>query len=156
VLGWLDDALTHAAEEVDAELAEALAAVAVGARWRQTASYVEHPPDASFLDRYGHCSLAGTDDLTVGLLLLGSDVHDPRHHHPAEEFYLPRGDDPLDARHGRRAGPRTGRGRGPPRVVAAPRPVDRRAPGPPRLRLDRRRTHPRGVLLAGVTVPTAG
>lgn len=91
VLGWLDDALARAVEEVDADLAEALGALARGARWRQTASYVERPPDGTFLDRYGHCGLAGTDDLTVGLLLLGPDVHYPRHHHPAEEFYLPAG-----------------------------------------------------------------
>ncbi len=91
VLGWLDRALARASEEVDVDFAEALGAFARGARWRQTASYVEHPPSASFLDRYGHCGLAGTDDLTVGLLLLGPDVHYPRHHHPAEEFYLPTG-----------------------------------------------------------------
>ena len=91
VLGWLDDALARAGDEVDAELAEALGAVAVDSRWRQTASHVEHPPDASFLDRYAHCALAGTDDLTVGLLRLGPDVHYPRHHHPAEELYLPAG-----------------------------------------------------------------
>ena len=58
VLGWLDDALARAVEDVDTDLAEALGALARGARWRQTASYVERPPTASFLDRYGHCGLA--------------------------------------------------------------------------------------------------
>jgi hypothetical protein len=91
VLAWLDDALARAAEAVDADLAGALGAVARSVRWQQTASYVEHPPDASFLDRYGHAAVAGSDDLTLGLLLLGPDVHYPRHHHPAEEFYLPAG-----------------------------------------------------------------
>jgi hypothetical protein len=91
VLGWLDDALARAAEEVDDAFAATLGAVAPGARWQQTASYVEHPPDASFLDRYAHAVLVQGEDVALGLVLLGPEVHYPLHHHPAEEFYLPAG-----------------------------------------------------------------
>ena len=91
VLDHLDDAVARAAEEVDAELAEALGAVAAAARWQQTPAYVAQPPDASFLDLYAHATLAGAEDVALGLVLLGPGVRYPAHHHPAEELYLPGG-----------------------------------------------------------------
>ncbi|GLZ46150.1 hypothetical protein Acsp06_23350 [Actinomycetospora sp. NBRC 106375] len=91
VVAHLDDALVRTGEEVDAALAETLAPLARAAAWQQTASYVENPPDATFLDLYAHATLAEADDVALGLVLLGPGVHYPPHHHPAEEFYLPAG-----------------------------------------------------------------
>ncbi|MDD7967570.1 dimethylsulfonioproprionate lyase family protein [Actinomycetospora lemnae] len=89
VLAHLDDAVARAGEEVDGELAAVLGSVAASARWTQTASYVREPPGPGFLDGYAHATLVSGDDVAVGLLLLGPQVHYPPHHHPAEEFYLP-------------------------------------------------------------------
>ncbi|GAA4934445.1 dimethlysulfoniopropionate lyase [Actinomycetospora succinea] len=89
VLAHLDDALARAGEEVDAELADVLRPLATGVPWVQTAAYVADPPDATFLDRYAHATLAQAPGVALGLLLLGPDVGYPPHHHPAEEFYLP-------------------------------------------------------------------
>ncbi|MHC1558513.1 dimethylsulfonioproprionate lyase family protein [Actinomycetospora sp. C-140] len=91
VVTHLGDALVRAGEEVDAALAGTLAPLATAAAWQQTASYVQDPPDATFLDLYAHATLAEADDVALGLVLLGPGVHYPPHHHPAEEFYLPAG-----------------------------------------------------------------
>ncbi|WP_433785573.1 dimethylsulfonioproprionate lyase family protein [Actinomycetospora sp. CA-101289] len=91
VLAHLDDALARAAEEVDEELADVLRPLVRGVPWRQTAAYVDAPPDASFLDGYAHATLAESPWAACGLVLLGPGVRCPPHHHPAEEFYLPAG-----------------------------------------------------------------
>lgn len=91
VLAHLEGALDRAAAEVDTALAETVAPLAAAATWVRTESYVRDPPDPSFLDRYAHATLAETDGVALGLVLLGPDVHYPPHHHPAEEFYLPAG-----------------------------------------------------------------
>jgi hypothetical protein len=91
VLSHLADALARAGEEVDDELAGLLRPLALGASWQQTAAYVADPPDASFLDRYAHATLAQAPGVALGLVLLGPGVRYPPHHHPAEEFYLPAG-----------------------------------------------------------------
>lgn len=103
VLAHLDDALRRAAREVDDELAGVLRPLATGVTWRQTPAYVAAPPDASFLDGYGHTTLAASPSAAVGLLLLGPGVRYPPHHHPAEEFYLPTGE--IRWVHGRDAVP---------------------------------------------------
>jgi hypothetical protein len=91
VLAHLDDAVARAADEVDRAFADVVGPLAASVRWQQTAAYVREPPDPSFLARYGHATLGAGDDVAIGLLLLGPGVHYPRHHHPAEEFYLPAG-----------------------------------------------------------------
>lgn len=68
-----------------------------GCGWWQNANYRAHPPSATFLDNYGYLECAGPDtayrcaDLRLGFLLLGPHTLYPRHHHPAEEIYLPLG-----------------------------------------------------------------
>lgn len=80
-------------------LVDALDVVMERASWTQTASYVRDPPGPGFLDGYAHTTIAGPPDgegegaasgpAALGALLLGPDVDYPRHHHPAEEVYLP-------------------------------------------------------------------
>lgn len=68
-----------------------------GCGWWQNPNYRVHPPSATFLDNYGYLECVGPDaayrsaDLRLGFLLLGPRTHYPRHHHPAEEIYLPLG-----------------------------------------------------------------
>jgi hypothetical protein len=93
------------ADGVDADLLQHVRRLAPGAAWTQTAAYVDDPPSSGFLDGYAHATRVGPPDggppadapggkpaVSVGLLLLGSDVRYPPHHHPADEIYLPLGD----------------------------------------------------------------
>ncbi|MCH1868084.1 dimethylsulfonioproprionate lyase family protein [Nocardioides sp. CFH 31398] len=104
VLDQLPEACEPAAG-VDAGLVELVRRLAPAAAWTQTADYLLHPPSPGFLDGYAHATLVGPPDggaapdgepttsgVSVGLLLLGRDVHYPPHHHPADEVYLPLGD----------------------------------------------------------------
>lgn len=65
--------------------------------WRQNPNYRARPPAPGFLDNYGYLEWLGPeaiyrhDRLRFGLLLLGPHTLYPRHHHPAEEVYLPLG-----------------------------------------------------------------
>jgi quercetin dioxygenase-like cupin family protein len=82
------DALGQALATVDAQ---------IGAGWRQNPNYRANPPSAGFLDNYGYLECVGpeapvpTDNLRLGLLLLGPATLYPPHQHPAEEIYLPLG-----------------------------------------------------------------
>ncbi|GLZ53663.1 dimethylsulfonioproprionate lyase family protein [Actinomycetospora sp. NBRC 106378] len=88
VLAHLEDAIARVADEVDGQLAEAVGLVARRAAWTRTASYVD---DVALFAGYAHAEVRGDDDLVLGLVVLGPDVHYRAHHHPAEEYYLPLG-----------------------------------------------------------------
>jgi hypothetical protein len=90
VLAHLDGALARVADEVDPQLRAAVALVASRAAWTRTASYAD---DTALFEGYAHAALRGSadDEVVVGLVLLGPDVHYRAHHHPAEEYYLPLG-----------------------------------------------------------------
>lgn len=88
VLAHLDDAIARVADEVDGQLAEAVGLLARRAAWTRTASYVH---DEALFAGYAHAELRGDEDLVLGLVVLGPDVHYRAHHHPAEEYYLPLG-----------------------------------------------------------------
>jgi hypothetical protein len=95
VLAHLDDALARVAEEVDPQLRDAVALVSSRAGWTRTAGYSR---DEALFAGYAHATVRGPadgaaadpdDDVALGLVLLGPDVHYRAHHHPAEEYYLP-------------------------------------------------------------------
>ncbi|MCD2190313.1 dimethylsulfonioproprionate lyase family protein [Actinomycetospora soli] len=88
VLAHLDDAIARVADEVDDQLAEAVGLLAHRAAWTRTASYAS---DEALFAGYAHATLRGDEDLVLGLVVLGPDVHYRAHHHPAEEYYLPLG-----------------------------------------------------------------
>ena len=90
VLAHLDEALARVADEVDGQLREAVALVAGRADWTRTAAYAD---DEALFAGYAHATLRGADDdeVVLGLVLLGPDLHYRAHHHPAEEYYLPLG-----------------------------------------------------------------
>ncbi|RWG82684.1 dimethylsulfonioproprionate lyase family protein [Mesorhizobium sp.] len=62
-------------------------------RWGQT--YTASDFGQAFIDNYGWLEVFGTrghfvnDDVAAGLLILGSDMVYPDHHHIAEEIYIP-------------------------------------------------------------------
>jgi len=91
VLRWLDSIRDDGAA-FDVDLVAALCDAAPGLAWRQT--YTEKHIGRAFLDNYGWCAIVGRDGplvserLACGFLLLGPQVHYPRHRHPAEELYL--------------------------------------------------------------------
>ncbi|MDL5155905.1 dimethylsulfonioproprionate lyase family protein [Actinomycetospora termitidis] len=88
VLAHLEDALARVGEEVDEQLRDALAVVTKRAAWTRTASYAD---DEALFAGYAHAPLRTDDDVVLGLVVLGPDVHYRAHHHPAEEYYLPLG-----------------------------------------------------------------
>ena len=92
VLAHLDAALARVEDEVDGQLRAALTLVASRADWTRTAGYAS---DSALFAGYAHAMLRGPaddeDDVALGLVLLGPDVHYRAHHHPAEEYYLPLG-----------------------------------------------------------------
>jgi mannose-6-phosphate isomerase-like protein (cupin superfamily) len=71
-------------------LADATAAVAPDLHWRNKYAQV----DPWLFDRFAFCDLIGpdgaqaSDEVTLGLVVLGPDTHYPLHHHPARELYL--------------------------------------------------------------------
>lgn len=89
-----DDALAGGGD-----LARALAPLAGQLRWHQT--YRADPPSPRFLDEYGYSDIVGlgtavptllrSEELALGLLMLGPEIVYPPHVHPAEELYLPLG-----------------------------------------------------------------
>jgi histidine ammonia-lyase len=92
VLRWLPDiAGDTAAFGVD--LVAALCRAAPSLAWRQT--YTAKDLDAVFLDNYGWSEILGangplaSERIACGFLILGPSTHYPRHHHEAEEMYLP-------------------------------------------------------------------
>lgn len=101
VTAHLEAALADSAAVVPSDVQRATGVLARAASWRQTASYVESPPSAEFLDNYAHATLLGPPDdvqtsdvpgrsgLAVGLVLLGPGVVYPPHQHPADEVYVP-------------------------------------------------------------------
>ncbi|MEJ2868599.1 dimethylsulfonioproprionate lyase family protein [Actinomycetospora sp. OC33-EN08] len=88
VLTHLDDALARVGEEVDEQLRDALTVVTRRVAWTRTASYAD---DEALFAGYAHAALRTDDDVVLGLVVLGPDVHYRAHHHPAEEYYLPLG-----------------------------------------------------------------
>lgn len=100
VLAHFDDAVARCENALPDDLAAAIAEFKTAVAWTQTAAYVRDPPSPAFLDQYAHATLAGAPDgsadvparspgVSLGLLLLGPDVHYPPHKHPADEVYLP-------------------------------------------------------------------
>lgn len=71
-------------------LAGATAAVAHGLHWRNK----YQNSDAQLYDRFGFCDLLGpdgvraSDQVTLGLVIVGPETHYPLHEHPARELYL--------------------------------------------------------------------
>lgn len=69
----------------------------LGHGWRQNPNYRARPPHPAFLENYGYQEWLGpeagyrADHLRLGILVLGPHTLYPRHHHPAEEIYLPLG-----------------------------------------------------------------
>lgn len=61
--------------------------------WRQT--YAASQVHGGFLDRYGYAELVGlsgpvpSEQLAIGVLMLGPGVLYPRHRHEADEVYIP-------------------------------------------------------------------
>jgi hypothetical protein len=95
VLAHLDEAVARVGDEVDPQLAQAVALVGSRAAWTRTAGYAS---DEALFAGYAHAMLRGPtgdadpdDDVAVGLVLLGPGVHYRAHHHPAEEYYFPLG-----------------------------------------------------------------
>jgi mannose-6-phosphate isomerase-like protein (cupin superfamily) len=92
VLSWLNQA-TAAAPALCKELVTAIAAAAPELTWKQT--YTAAQTGAAFLENYGWCEIMGTsgavpsERLACGFLLLGPHTLYPRHHHEAEEIYVP-------------------------------------------------------------------
>lgn len=92
VLIWLDQA-TAAAPAFCKELVAAIASTASALTWKQT--YTPAQTGTAFLQNYGWCEIIGTqgvvpsERLACGFLLLGPDTFYPRHHHEAEEIYVP-------------------------------------------------------------------
>jgi mannose-6-phosphate isomerase-like protein (cupin superfamily) len=92
VLRWLEQA-TAAALPFCRELVTAIATEAPALSWKQT--YTAAQMAAVFLERYGWCEIIGTcgavpsERLACGFLLLGPHTFYPRHHHEAEEIYVP-------------------------------------------------------------------
>lgn len=91
VLRWLDGA-THRAALSTRKLCTALEDAAARLPWRQT--YRAEDLGPAFLERYGFMELVGqrgpfaSDTIACGFLLLGPDLHYPRHRHEAEEIYI--------------------------------------------------------------------
>jgi hypothetical protein len=91
VLRWLDSIRDDSAA-FDVDLVAALCALAPQLAWRQT--YTEQDIGRAFLDNYGWCAILSregplvSERIACGFLLLGPEVHYPRHRHPAEELYL--------------------------------------------------------------------
>jgi quercetin dioxygenase-like cupin family protein len=92
VLGWLDPACRRGAASARAVLG-LLREVSPRLAWGQTYTAADFGP--AFLERYGWTELIGrrglvpSEQLAVGLLMLGPDVVYPSHSHDAEEVYLP-------------------------------------------------------------------
>jgi hypothetical protein len=79
----------------DGPLLAPLAALGPSLRWVQNPNYVAAPPSSDFLENYGYAVLAGpgglmaSEELALGLLMLGPGIHYPTHRHPAVEIYVP-------------------------------------------------------------------
>jgi hypothetical protein len=75
------------------ELVRAVCRAAPSLAWRQT--YTAKDLDATFLANYGWSEIIGAQGplasghMSCGFLILGPATHYPRHHHDAEELYLP-------------------------------------------------------------------
>ena len=91
VLCWAEDLSARSAPQTR-ELTAALAAGAGHLAWGQT--YCAEDISPAFLERYGWCELLGSrghfvsDDLALGVLLLGPETAYPLHRHEAEEIYI--------------------------------------------------------------------
>lgn len=72
------------------DLARAAAALADGLHWRNK----YQNSDARLYDRFAFCDLIGPDgvqpseEVTLGLVIVGPQTRYPLHHHPARELYL--------------------------------------------------------------------
>ena len=92
VLRWLSGIGQHASVATSA-LVEALIERAPQLSWHQTYSAAD--VGETFLNNYGWAEVAGmrgavcSETVACGFLLLGPATHYPRHHHEAEEVYVP-------------------------------------------------------------------
>ena len=97
ILAQMPRALAAARDAVP-DLADPLEALLPGLSWTQNPNYRRHPPAVDFLDRYGYAQFAGpanvptlatSEELALGVLMLAPGTVYPPHAHPAEELYLP-------------------------------------------------------------------
>jgi len=92
VLRWLPE-IAAGATAFGADVIAALCHCAASLGWRR--SYTADEMGEDFLDNYGWTEILGhhgplvSDRIACGFLLLGPATHYPRHHHEAEEIYLP-------------------------------------------------------------------
>jgi hypothetical protein len=102
VLRWLAQLARHVtslgaarlgAASFGAELVGAVCRAAPLLDWRQT--YSSADLDAAFLENYGWSEIVGpvgpvpSERVACGFLILGPSTFYPRHHHAAEELYVP-------------------------------------------------------------------
>ena len=90
------DQMTESAKAAGAQpLLAPLAALGPALGWVQNPNYVAAPPSPDFLENYGYAVLAGpgglvaSEELALGVLMLGPGIHYPTHRHPAVEIYVP-------------------------------------------------------------------
>jgi hypothetical protein len=92
VLRWLPQ-LAGGAASLGAELVAAVCRAAPLLDWRRTYSTADL--DAAFLENYGWSEIVGSvgpipsERIACGFLILGPSTFYPRHHHAAEELYVP-------------------------------------------------------------------
>lgn len=92
VLRWLGTMACDSAA-FGADLVTAVADAATSMAWRQT--YTAKELGCAFIDNYGYSEIVGTNGplvserLACGFLILGPSTHYPRHHHEAQEIYIP-------------------------------------------------------------------
>jgi hypothetical protein len=97
VLRWLPQlaggTISSGAASFGADVVAAVCRAAPLLEWRQTYSAADL--DAAFLENYGWSEIVGSvgpiqsERIACGFLILGPSTFYPRHHHAAEELYVP-------------------------------------------------------------------
>lgn len=93
ILRFWDEAMTLAGAGEAAAVATALAPLASSLAWIQNPNYTAEAMGRAFVDSYGYSDLIGprglvpSEELALGVLLLGPHTTYPPHAHPALEVY---------------------------------------------------------------------